>query len=453
MIKTKWYIILVIMAIVIVLFIPSSIAKAADVKINQESAIIYVGSTVDLELSEADKSGISWSTSNKKVATVTSSGTVKGKKKGTAVITAAYKGKTYTCNVKVKKPFLNYTDVNMNSGETLELVLTGTTAKKWKSSDKKVVTVNKGKVTAVGEGNATITVTGKDKKKYKLKVSVNSSSKTEAPVVSLDLNTVFSDGKLDKYGDIPKSALKATGYNLKLRDVDFGRTLPDDVRDQLWNGDGGCVMKFSGVTLIEDDKNFPAEDGYFWAKVVFYCELVDRQEQMGEDGKWELVITKDDLKNAKFDEGVTLRFSNDVFSSPIDGKKPGKDGFYTFALTEDGKEYNNCKFKTVVEKDERTWYISRYTVAYMKLPEVASASLFLTAATYDEILESNITTDGLASYGDWGPYRFSPIICSFPVLQAYSEATMSDKMITDYDKELCDILGIEFTGEEFDWDW
>ncbi len=48
--------------------------------------------------------GLKWSSSNKKVATVTSSGKVSLKKKGTATITCKLKnGKKYTCKVTVKK--------------------------------------------------------------------------------------------------------------------------------------------------------------------------------------------------------------------------------------------------------------------------------------------------------------------------------------------------------------
>ena len=44
----------------------------------------------------------SWTTSNKKVATVTSKGVVKGLKKGTATITVQSGSKKMTCKVTVK---------------------------------------------------------------------------------------------------------------------------------------------------------------------------------------------------------------------------------------------------------------------------------------------------------------------------------------------------------------
>lgn len=444
--------VLMTFAIVFTTLLPlSDIGAASKIKMNKKSATVYVGSTVTLKLSGATKSDVKWSTSDKKIATVTSAGKVKGIKKGTATITAMYKGKKYTCKVKVKKPYLNLTKADMNPGETLELTLTGTAAKKWASSNKKVATVAKGKVTAVAKGTATITVTGKDKKKYKLKVTVYDVPAAKDPVLSLDLGTVYSDGRIGADGNIPGSALKAALHGTGPKDVDFGRNISADARDRLWDGDP-TVMRFGAVSLIDDSKAFPAEDGYFWAKAVFICELVDSQTQT-QDGQKVLVITEKDLKNAKIDEGITLRYTDDALRSPLDGKKAGKDGYYTFSLTVGGKEYDNCKFRTAVEKDERTWYISRYTVAYMKLPMAASTELFLTSSVLDDILKDNTAADGTTSYGAWDPYVFSPVICNVRVLNMYSEATKKNTDIAEYDKAMCEILGIEFTGTEFDWDW
>lgn len=434
------------LAIAVVLAFPPAVAEAAKIKLSKKSVTVYVGSAKTLKLKGAKKADVKWSTSDKKIATVTSAGKVKGVKKGTATITATYKGKEYTCKVKVKKPSLNYTKADMNPGETLDLVLTGTTAKKWKSSNKKVATVSKGKVTAVAAGTATITVTGKDRKKYKLKVTVTDIPEAEDPEVSLDLSTVFYDGKLSGTGSIPNSALSASIHGVGPKDADFGRAIPDSVRENLWGGDM-TVMRFRAVQILDDSKEFPAEDGYFWAKAVLICELVDSQTQV-QDGREALVITEKDLKNAKFDEGVTLRYTGDALRSPLDGVKAGKDGYYTFTLTVGGREYKDCRFRTAVEKDERTWYISRYTVAYMKLPVAASTELFLTTSSLDGKLKDNTSREGVTSYGAWSPYTFSPIVCNLRVLTMYGEETGKDTYIPKFDKEMCRILGIEFTGEE-----
>ena len=72
----------------------------AAVKINKKSISIKVGKTYKLKL-KGTKKKVKWSTSNKKVATVSSKGVVKGKKAGKATITAKVGKKKYKCKVKV----------------------------------------------------------------------------------------------------------------------------------------------------------------------------------------------------------------------------------------------------------------------------------------------------------------------------------------------------------------
>ena len=100
--KMKKSLAFVLALILVFTVIPTQSAQAA-VKINKTKATIYVGKTVQLKLSGA--SSVKWSTSNKKVATVTSKGKVKGIKAGTATITATNKAtkKSYTCKITVKK--------------------------------------------------------------------------------------------------------------------------------------------------------------------------------------------------------------------------------------------------------------------------------------------------------------------------------------------------------------
>lgn len=68
----------------------------------------------------------SWSSSNKNVATVTSSGKVTAKKIGTTTITAKVDSKKYNCKVTVKKKTLS-ADVNkltMSKGSEAEIIIT-----------------------------------------------------------------------------------------------------------------------------------------------------------------------------------------------------------------------------------------------------------------------------------------------------------------------------------------
>ena len=131
---------------------------------------------------------LTYKTSNKKVATVSSKGLVIGKKAGTATITVFLKGKKLTaCKVKVvaapKKVTLSNTSLTLNVNDTFKLkakVNSGSHASyTWASSNKSVATVSKaGLVTARGAGSATITVKTHNGKKATCAVTVNNPGPT-----------------------------------------------------------------------------------------------------------------------------------------------------------------------------------------------------------------------------------------------------------------------------------
>ena len=146
--------------------------SASAAKLNKTSISLNVGKTYTLKAT-GTKGKITWTSSNKSVATVSSKGAVKAKKKGTAVITAKYGKKKLTCKVTVKQPVksikLNKTSATLKKGKSLTLKATispssaNNKAVTWSSSNKKVATVSsKGVVKAVGNGTATITVKAKD---------------------------------------------------------------------------------------------------------------------------------------------------------------------------------------------------------------------------------------------------------------------------------------------------
>lgn len=70
------------------------------VKISANSLLLPTGKTKKLKISGCSK-GIKWSSSNKKIATVSKKGVVKGKKIGNVVITAKIGGKPIGCAVSV----------------------------------------------------------------------------------------------------------------------------------------------------------------------------------------------------------------------------------------------------------------------------------------------------------------------------------------------------------------
>lgn len=100
--RTKRMLAFVLSMLLIVIAVP--IQSKAAVKISAASKTLYVGKSITLKVSGATQKA-KWSTSNKKVATVTQKGKVTGKQDGTATITAKVGAKSLKCKVTVKTKF------------------------------------------------------------------------------------------------------------------------------------------------------------------------------------------------------------------------------------------------------------------------------------------------------------------------------------------------------------
>ena len=107
----KYFGVFLVMAVVTWNFLGTLPVQAAGSKItlNYKSATMRVGDTLDLNVILNNgvkmRAGITWKSSNKKVASVNKKGNVKAKKTGTATITAMAKNKKgkATCKIKVQK--------------------------------------------------------------------------------------------------------------------------------------------------------------------------------------------------------------------------------------------------------------------------------------------------------------------------------------------------------------
>ncbi len=164
----------------------SPTADPTRVTLNKTKATLVAGAklTLKAKLTPAKaKTTLTWSSSNKKVATVTQKGEVKAIGEGTAVITVkTVGGKKATCKITVPKAptkvTLSKTKAMLVVGAklTLKAKLAPVKAKTtltWSSSNKKVAMVSKnGVVKALKAGTATITVRTANGKKATCKVTV-----------------------------------------------------------------------------------------------------------------------------------------------------------------------------------------------------------------------------------------------------------------------------------------
>ena len=144
-----------VVALVLTL-VPVNVNAASKVKISKTKATIFIKKSTTLKV-KGTKKKVTWTSSNKKVATVNKKGKVTAKKIGTTTITAKVSGKKYKCKVTVKMPYLNGKNLTLKKGETFTLKLTGATAKKFESRNTRVATVDSnGVITAIKEGGTTV---------------------------------------------------------------------------------------------------------------------------------------------------------------------------------------------------------------------------------------------------------------------------------------------------------
>ncbi|MCH5303445.1 MAG: leucine-rich repeat protein [Ruminococcus sp.] len=137
------------------------VPEKTTITLKKSSDSIYVKGITQIKATVKNGNGkITYTSSDKKIAKVSSNGTITGVGKGTATITISNNGVSVKFKITVKKPLLNSTIRSMKKGTTFKLKITGKVGKaKFTSSNKKVVKVNsKGKVTAKKKGKATITV-------------------------------------------------------------------------------------------------------------------------------------------------------------------------------------------------------------------------------------------------------------------------------------------------------
>ncbi len=191
---------------------------------------------VTVKVTGGASKAVTYSSSNKKVATVNSSGKIKAKKKGKATITIKSKADSskkvkikVTVGTPVTKVSLNTTSATMVVGKKMTLKATVKPTKAsnkkvvWSTSNKKVATVSsKGVVKAVKAGTVKITATAKDgsgkKKTCKIKVVNPITVKSVQVLNGSSLKVTLSDTwSYDASGFTVKTKTTAGGtYNKQL---------------------------------------------------------------------------------------------------------------------------------------------------------------------------------------------------------------------------------------------
>lgn len=166
--------------------VSSKITLTGDFILSANSISINTGETCNLSvlvLCGGLDNTVTFSSSDKSVATVSKGGVVLGLSEGTATVTASFKGKTATCKVTVTgEAYTPPTEPEASTAPTTEpstSELSASSAKiekgnlfmltspvknpQWSSSNKSVATVEDGLVTALSEGTAVITATAEGK--------------------------------------------------------------------------------------------------------------------------------------------------------------------------------------------------------------------------------------------------------------------------------------------------
>ena len=169
--------------------VSNDVIKVTGLSLNQTSMTVGIGDTqkvvATVTPTNATNSGVTWESDDSKVATVNGLGEITGVSQGKTIITAKTKDGAYTAkvNVEVKKIVLkkiiidNSTEkIGLGESKTINYRLNpknATTELVWKSSNDKVVTVDKkGSVTGIKEGSAVITVTSKKDSNISASVTV-----------------------------------------------------------------------------------------------------------------------------------------------------------------------------------------------------------------------------------------------------------------------------------------
>jgi uncharacterized protein YjdB len=116
--------------------------EAATLKLNKSKATLYIGEKLSLK-SNGSSGNVKWSSSDNKIATVSTKGVVTAVKKGTATITAVIGSQKCKCSITVKDLAISNKTLTLGIGEKGKLSIRGASGQiVWKSADTSIATVS-----------------------------------------------------------------------------------------------------------------------------------------------------------------------------------------------------------------------------------------------------------------------------------------------------------------------
>ena len=199
-------------------------------KLNKKKVTIAVGKTYTLKTSGTNRKA-TWKTNKKSVARISKKKRnqvrITAVKAGKAVVSAKIGKKTYKCTVTVVNPKISKKTLNLTTGQSSTLKVTGGTgAIKWKSSNTAVATVStSGRVTARKVGTVKITAT-RNKKNLTCIVTVKAKAAAQptppAQLLKLDKTTISVEENEEVGLSLPnaKGTVKWTSSNTAVATVD-----------------------------------------------------------------------------------------------------------------------------------------------------------------------------------------------------------------------------------------
>ena len=307
--------------------------SVSSVAVSPESVEIAEGESTMLtaKISPAAAAGrtVTWSSSDKAVATVDGSGNVQGIKAGTATITATAEGKSGKCAVTVSSKVTSFSlsetklDLTEGGNASIKAIITPEKAAglevEWSTSNPKVAVVTNGIIAAISAGEAVITATLKDYPEFKATCSVTVTS-SELKATAMHFADKYSTGdsyaasiRIDEPGQIlelvfePADATNKqvnwTSENTDVLTVDeFGAITPLNLGTSKVSAvqKSGGLMASISVTVTDVPLESISIKGWSatpvevnsGASVEIECEVLPASARKKD---WILVVDKSDL--------------------------------------------------------------------------------------------------------------------------------------------------------------